>query len=536
MNLKMTRLYVAVCIICYLLISLHDIGKPGPYYDELLFVNGARHDSPDNTMQIAKVGRIPVMLIPYIGALKAYLYYPVFRIFGIDLWTIRTPVILITALSLLLIFLLLRKIFSPGFALVTLTILAFDPSLIYMTRLDYGPNALELFLKCLSAFFFYRYFLEGKSLASLAWGLFCLALGIFNKLNFIWYANSLFALTFLFKFSAIKTAVLQRDFRALRPYLMIVTAFFVFVLWLLTINKLYGVLNSFSSGSASYSMDLKLSALRKIPVGTNYLDVLYGEPETQWTRMQLILYLVVIFCAGLVQLFFPGNSFVKANRGKWIFLVLMILFHIVQIFITREAVGAWHSFTIYPFFPILLVCSVLSIGSLFIVPAEGKLISLVLIAGILAYNGNTISRYFRMFGTRTARMQFSEKATDLVKITKAHKGNCVSIDWGLHNILIAGDGKKGKYTELTPFFMQDPMPDQKEWIKSAIIEDTMTLFITHPPGKELIPDVTRRFDAFTDSLGFQKTAGKMINDGENDVYLLYKLKRKIVSDSSERFK
>jgi hypothetical protein len=64
----------------------------------------------------------------------------------------------------------------------------------------------------------------------------------------------------------------------------------------------------------------------------------------------------------------------------------------------------------------------------------------------------------------------------------------------------------------------------------------MTLFITHPPGKELIPDVTRRFDAFTDSLGFQKTAGKMINDGENDVYLLYKLKRKIVSDSSERFK
>ena len=70
--------FLAIAI--YLICSLSYIDKPGLYYDETLFVNVALGNEDGSFIDLeAPIGpyRIPVMLMPYIGALKSYFYFPI---------------------------------------------------------------------------------------------------------------------------------------------------------------------------------------------------------------------------------------------------------------------------------------------------------------------------------------------------------------------------------------------------------------------------------------------------------------------------
>ena len=67
------------------------IDAPGLQYDEVLFVNAATGEATNGLFVAKRILGIPVMLMGYVGALKAYLYYPVFRLFGVSAATVRWP-------------------------------------------------------------------------------------------------------------------------------------------------------------------------------------------------------------------------------------------------------------------------------------------------------------------------------------------------------------------------------------------------------------------------------------------------------------
>ncbi|HVI78824.1 MAG TPA: hypothetical protein VM715_11820, partial [Candidatus Acidoferrum sp.] len=54
----------AVCI--FVLLAAYRIELPGPYYDELYFVNAAL-GAPDNTFIDKRLGPLPVLQSPYMG-------------------------------------------------------------------------------------------------------------------------------------------------------------------------------------------------------------------------------------------------------------------------------------------------------------------------------------------------------------------------------------------------------------------------------------------------------------------------------------
>ncbi len=87
------------CLGIFVFISTFNIQTPGLYYDEALFVNAASGGVTDLFVYKRFAG-IPTMLMPYIGALKSWLYFPIFTLFGIDIVTIRLPAILLGALAL----------------------------------------------------------------------------------------------------------------------------------------------------------------------------------------------------------------------------------------------------------------------------------------------------------------------------------------------------------------------------------------------------------------------------------------------------
>ena len=72
----------------YVIAATAYIQYPGLHYDEMLFVNAAL-GAIDNSFIVEKIGSVPIYLCTYMGALKAYLYYPIFVLFGVSALSVR---------------------------------------------------------------------------------------------------------------------------------------------------------------------------------------------------------------------------------------------------------------------------------------------------------------------------------------------------------------------------------------------------------------------------------------------------------------
>jgi len=72
---------LGVCIAFFIGICTFRIAYPGVQYDEILFANIALGANADHF--VIRILGIPLFTMPYLGALKAYLYYPIFGVFGV---------------------------------------------------------------------------------------------------------------------------------------------------------------------------------------------------------------------------------------------------------------------------------------------------------------------------------------------------------------------------------------------------------------------------------------------------------------------
>ena len=70
---------LAVVLLARLFLSLQMIGRPGLQYDETLFVNAATLRIPGFFLLHQFLG-IPLSVYPYIGALKSWIYSPLFSL------------------------------------------------------------------------------------------------------------------------------------------------------------------------------------------------------------------------------------------------------------------------------------------------------------------------------------------------------------------------------------------------------------------------------------------------------------------------
>src|SRR2546430_1095900 len=176
---------LAIATACtFILLAAYRIQFPGLYMDEVDFVNAAQGAS-DNTMIHTRLGPVPLFIMPYLGALKAWIYVPVFGLFGVSALTIRLPAILIAAVTLLIFYQLMREQLGPVWGPIGLWIMKVDPANLFPSRLDWGPTVLMHFFQAaiFALWFSYR---NKPELWKVAIILICFGLGFFDKFNFIW--------------------------------------------------------------------------------------------------------------------------------------------------------------------------------------------------------------------------------------------------------------------------------------------------------------------------------------------------------------
>jgi 4-amino-4-deoxy-L-arabinose transferase-like glycosyltransferase len=179
----------AAAIVLFVALASWRIHLPGLQYDEVLFVQAAI-GAPNGLFVHTALGDVPLMTMSYLGALKAWIFAPIFALFGVSPLTIRLPAVLLAALALVVLYRLLRREAGPAAACLAVWMTALDTAYVFHSRLDWGPVVLATLFQVAVLWCVLR-FVRQPSWRTAAGGVLFALLGLWNKLNFAWFLGGL---------------------------------------------------------------------------------------------------------------------------------------------------------------------------------------------------------------------------------------------------------------------------------------------------------------------------------------------------------
>jgi hypothetical protein len=190
------RLALALSFVLFSCIALGVVGRhlevPGLYYDEVIQAEPAvqflADDGRPSRIPGARTIRLfggwfPVMVQPYMGAVKSHALMPAFAAFGATAASLRLTTLTWSLVGLLFAMLWAREVLGTRVALVAAALLAVDPSFLWTSRHDWGSFALGFLCRCGGLYFVTTGWTHRTTWRLFAGGL-CLGLGVYNKIDF----------------------------------------------------------------------------------------------------------------------------------------------------------------------------------------------------------------------------------------------------------------------------------------------------------------------------------------------------------------
>jgi hypothetical protein len=348
---------VALALAYFAVMATRQIALPGLNVDEVLGVRPALGGPVAR-----RFFGIPVMTIPYIGALKSYIYFPIFSLFGASPETIRLPTIFISLLTLTVTFKLARLHFRPLYSALLVLFMAVEPIFIFMSKADAGPIVLMMFFKMLALYFFFRFILTSSPRYLWAVAIAC-GLGLFDKFNFIWFVVALLVAA---------AVVFREELRAVAANSRAQIIWLVgAALVLLAATARYSVplfLQTQRSRDTSVSSSVTEDPLDRIEfISGLYLQTMNSKDEwflradsdrigtiTNWITLPIIGLIILSATARLVQ---RRQSIVAQLIDRTgVFYLLIFIVILGQIVLTTAADSPYHMMMLYPFHYMLVVC------------------------------------------------------------------------------------------------------------------------------------------------------------------------------------
>lgn len=453
-----------------IILSLVMIDRPGVETDEALFVNAATLRIPGVDDSYPVLG-VPLMVFPYIGALKSWLYTPIFALFGTSAASIRVPVVLIVSGSLVLVYIAVRDLVNRPVALLTFAALCFDNSLLWLTRNDVGPTALEFSLKCAALFCAARFARAGAT-RWLVLLLVALGLGVFNKINFIWTVNAV---------TAVSVMVLARYRSSLRSRWRTVAVWAGGVAIIYACFALYylgqhiGSIGTGPPGAITQPWAGFASGMQAILAGTWFYSYLYGGPTPQ---------LVVIVFIGLFVAGALAAAIVRPVRNfAVVALAVVTVLTAIEVLFTVQATAGWHYFTIQPAMTIVAAYGAWALARTLLRKDRAIYLALACVAAVtLAYHGALSAKYLRAMSSREPVYPWSPAIDQLSRDLEHRPGHIFTVDWGIDGSLFALQPSR-RYVGLE-FALESASPSTYASIKGLVAGYRgPKLFVTHARDK-----------------------------------------------------
>ncbi|PYK08158.1 MAG: hypothetical protein DME65_14605 [Verrucomicrobia bacterium] len=329
-------------LVIYVALASYKIHLPGLYYDEILFVGPAAGERP-----YLKCFGLPLLIFPYIGALKSWIYTPIFALFGVSPISIRLPAILISCGTLALGYSLVRRILTPRWAVAFTGACAVHPGFVLLTKVDLGPIALMLFLKALCLVLLFKW-LEGSQ--RICWSVVgvCM-LGFFDKFNFIWFVVAL-----AFSTSAIYGAEIFRKLRTVPVRVLLATATTLTALGLLVLWVVYPLLQRPHTQASSGRFWQMWALYESMSTGGATAFLWFKSPPTVpswmgWGVLSLTaIWLLLAFVSYALRT--RANKKLDTRTLRFcIWCLLMFGIILAEMVLTPQAGGPHHVIMLFPF-------------------------------------------------------------------------------------------------------------------------------------------------------------------------------------------
>lgn len=522
------RLPAAAALLCcafFVAAGLLFLPYPGAQYDELLFLNGVlRPEVAEGWIRLPGAGRVPTMLMSYLGTLKALLHAPVFRIWGLNDWTLRLPALLLGALSVWLFFLTARRLSGAAAALAAAALLATDACYLLTSLFDWGPVVLQHLCLTGGLYALVR-FAESRQARWLFTGAFLAGLGLWDKALFLWPLGG-FAIGLLAVFPR-EVAGTARNRRlagaAVLGFLLGAAPFLH-----------YNLTTGFRTFRGTAQRDELRAALGKAVVLDRTLDggglfgylvrespegppadmlerekiplriaERLGSPRRSWQA----LLLVFAFAAA------PLLNWRTGRRRVALLVCIAAAVAWAQMAWTRDAGGSVHHAILL--WPLLHLQAALAAAPLLELPRQWARAAVAAAFGLCALsNAAVLNTYLAHMIACGPGQVWTDAARTLVQFLEAHPGRAAfAADWGiLHEIIFYGKNRIpmiGDADGLVLRAADDPLAAKR--LEEAL-SDPKQLFITWREGLDVFPDTRRKLIAFAEARGYRRNSVALIAD------------------------
>lgn len=397
-------------------------------------------------------GRVfPIMVTDYIGALNVYLLLPAFTLFDITVQALRLVPVLFAALTLFLTYLLAQQLFGRRVAVLTVLLLAVNPSFIFWSRQGVFVTSITATMAMAGLLCSLRWY-RTRQARYLYGAAFLFGLGLYAKLLFLWVIVALAAISVVFKAAGLRRGRKLQLLPAGSTYRQWLVALLCFLFGILPLI----IYNIQTEGT--------LLTLTENLTSTYYGGSNLAFSENLLTRLEQfkvvlngghLWYLGGIFANDLYPLFFVGAGLVCVPvvvlraRHEWrrvAFPFLMLAFMLLASCFTVSALWFTHYSILVPF-PPMAIAVALDLLARYAVPAVGgprnasldrlwqvvPSLVVILAVGILGANDLRVDLSYHRALTRSGGYAaHSDASYKLARSLQARGATSpLAMDWGI---------------------------------------------------------------------------------------------------------
>ncbi len=468
----MRRLLLPAILLAFLAITLPFLARPGLEYDEAYFINpalvtwsGSAEPPHDFVHQTISIGghTLPIRTFPYIGALKAWLFAPIFGLAGVSMTSIRLPAVLLALLTIVLLWRAARTALGRGAGALATALFALDPGYLFNARCDTGPLVLAV-LCGVSALMLLQRALARQSALCLFAACSVIALGFFDKLTFAWNVSGLLSAAVVVYWRDLLVILRGRGCVWAWLGVGLCSLCYAVFAWMMLrgnrslvglpgIAKLHalwdglageGLLHEFQTG-AVWQRSGFLQTLAYDPDRLRLHE--QGQVEPEWlawfTRLDVLhgTLMPALLLAALLLLPWALRRVDAAQRRVGVFVAVACVVNYGLLFVARGT-GLPHHFPLpFPYPQLLIAFVVVNLR-----PARALRMSVVGLqfALCLLVCGRTIATYVHDGGNGA----WSDASVTLVRQIEQQGQRPVFLDWGMQQQWIAFAGRTRPSTEI----------------------------------------------------------------------------------------
>jgi hypothetical protein len=494
-------LWLAIAAACLFIgLAAYRIELPGLYFDEMIFADAAQ-GNPDTARVHMRVGPVPILIMPYLGALKAWLYIPIFRLFGVSAITVRLPAILLAAATLLILFRAMRLTLGGTWAAIVIWLLALDPANIFPSRLDWGPTVLmHLFQASILALWFsYRHSPQLWKIALIS---LCCVLGFFDKFNFIWFVAA-FAASVAFCYPDSVRRLWVSSPKLIRWFAVICALAGVGV----ALRLILPIMQFPSLGTLRPHIAQSWSEFQIALSGIGVAEYVLGTATGMigWLPHRIVIAAAWLALACWVLPMSDANA--RENRKNGLFCLLIGFFIFVQIVITPQAGGPHHHSMLLPlpllacaFFARSLYDHFRTIKFSWLAPVAAAAAAAAAICVFIVNFHNTLIYVSHFRSDPHYKPLWSPAIYSLSRYINDHGGESqkiIAVDCCLEQLHpLAPKKVRRRIRDYWPEFKQPPKTrEQQDAMLANIFPEGRTLVVTFDASKEAFPETRQNFFA-----------------------------------------